>query len=33
MNTIRVSNDNEIFQQQPIDVTSTAIEQAVSFFV
>ena len=27
--TFRVTNDNEVFQEQPIDVTTTTIDQAV----
>jgi hypothetical protein len=30
MNKFRVSNDKEQFQEQPIDVTSTTVDQAVS---
>jgi hypothetical protein len=30
-NKIRISTDNEQFQEQPIDVTSTTIDQAVNF--
>jgi hypothetical protein len=30
MNQFRVSNDKEQFQEQPIDVKSTTVDQAVS---